>query len=114
MKLMQKYFERKCLNDEFEVIEIGGKVEEVVPWFKMPHSSDWLDGAYKNVKNIFSEILLRKGYGVFVFDRDGKVARATINRERLDFEASDFPFCGGRLEAEVVYDLSRTCNWILY
>ncbi|KAK1399644.1 hypothetical protein POM88_009507 [Heracleum sosnowskyi] len=99
--LMDTYLERKYTSVEFEVIQIGGWDGETVPWLKMPHSYSWFDSVYNNVIKRFSDVLHYKGYGVFVFDRDGKVARATINPGIFDFEAADFPFCGASMEEEV-------------
>ncbi|KAL6547652.1 hypothetical protein OROHE_009357 [Orobanche hederae] len=104
MKLLQRYMETRGTDDEFEVIHIGVRDGEDVPWLRPPtHFGPSI--AVEALSRI-----LRYGYGILAFDRDGKVIRATSN-PRFQTEDCNFPFYAGSIEEEVRIDLINRFKW---
>lgn len=103
IKLQEEYQKKIC--DEFEVIHIGSRKGEEVSWSTLHPNYPYKDS---NVIKILHDIF-HYGYGILVFDHDGKVVRATSNphMERED----EFPFHYGRFETEIGFDLIERFHW---
>ncbi|KAK1367343.1 hypothetical protein POM88_042904 [Heracleum sosnowskyi] len=91
MKLLQRYMETKGTGDEFEVIHIGVRDGEDVPWLRPP-TYFGPSSAVEALSRIF-----HYGYGILAFDCDGKVVRAT---SKPRFLTENFPFYAGSIEEE--------------
>ncbi|XP_063937347.1 probable nucleoredoxin 1 isoform X3 [Daucus carota subsp. sativus] len=105
IKLQEVYQKKRGQSDEFEVIHIGSKKGQEVPWLRLHPDYPYKDST---VRKILHDIF-HYGYGILVFDHDGKVVRATSNphMERED----EFPFHYGRFETEIGFDLIERFHW---
>lgn len=101
VKLLEKYKETKGGNDEFEVIYLKGETHGAALQWLIPRPMR------RNAIDALDRIFYY-GYGILVFDVDGRVVRGTSTPQ---FEDSAFPFYAGSIEEEVRRDLMESFVW---